>query len=1140
MKKFLILVLLCFLMMQMKAQTIYDRNTLKSWFVTGAKPTQPQYWGWIDSYTHKRDTINATRIANLPIYVDTIFECNDSVFFVKNGTTYLAFIQSTAVDLPYNGDSSYYIGGDNQLHPFTTLIVHDTSAGVSHISHDTLFVVSGGGINKVYSGYGLANVNDSTLKADSATLSGYYVRKKDSAVAGGYYPYSTNPKVYLTAANNLSDLASATTSRTNLGLGSLATLNTVNNSNWSGTALSIGNGGTNNGSLSVANGSLYYGDGSKLVALAPGSNGQLLGLVSGLPSWGSLGIADSLTHVIYKLDQHATGSRNAIELADTVLAPDISHTFSPSLIFRSTGPGFFNTKFYWRVYTAAEDAGGGYANLNFDYSIDSATWETQFEYRRQDYTLYTPNLNAAGTVKTPSIYSTSAGQDNSIAIQSTGAYSTTSGGVNVVNMAGITLQSSSGTNRAVNINPTYNQTASTANNYDLVVNRTETSLSSGAQRLLSLQVAGVEKFGVDNAGHVDATLASGTGGTDSVVVVNGGVLKRISPTYYGSSSGTVTNVSGTTNQIDVATGTTTPVISLHSGGTLPGTWALGTPASATLTNATGLPEGGLSLTDITTNNASTSQHGFLKKLSGASTQYMGGDGNWSTPAGTTYTAGTGLTLTANAFSVNTSQNIATLSNLTSNGYVKTSGGAGTLGVSSTIATTDLTGTLQAAQFPALTGDIATSAGSLATSLAIQRFNRPIPTAVKTANYTASANDFVPCDNTSGSFTVTLPNAPADGTVIGIKIVIQSGTNTITVNCAGSDVFNKASGSTSGTISYLNQAILLQYKSSSGIWYVVADDLPKTALDGIYAPIVSPNFSGTVVIPGTFTIGSTSVTPSTVGLNYLGLTNPSAISFIRINADNSITARSAANFKTDLSLNNVENTAISTWSGTTSITTLGTIVTGIWNGTRLTSSYIPTTTVYTDQTNSYTAGKKQVFTPDATNSGFKQAGVTSNPSSLSEGDQWYRSDKHSYYFYDGTSAYPLNLNVAEQNIASTITWDGTPPSTIVNNTYHWSQKYKEVTARFSLNYSSAGTTNTTVTIALPADMPTPETPSGLSGNNIVWIMGSGRLGTNTGSTTGGQVRGYLGTDGSGNPIFVIIGSSSLAAKTASLTITYYAQ
>jgi hypothetical protein len=37
-----------------------------------------------------------------------------------------------------------------------------------------------------------------------------------------------------------------------------------------------------------------------------------------------------------------------------------------------------------------------------------------------------------------------------------------------------------------------------------------------------------------------------------------------------------------------------------------------------------------------------------------------------------------------------------------------------------------------------------------------------------------------------------------------------------------------------------------------------------------------------------------------------LTNPSAITFLRINANNSITAQSAVDFKTSLSLNNVTN------------------------------------------------------------------------------------------------------------------------------------------------------------------------------------------------------------------------------------------
>ncbi len=54
----------------------------------------------------------------------------------------------------------------------------------------------------------------------------------------------TNSSGDMLKANNLSDVVSVATSRNNLGLGALAVLAPVNNGQWSGTALAVGNGGT--------------------------------------------------------------------------------------------------------------------------------------------------------------------------------------------------------------------------------------------------------------------------------------------------------------------------------------------------------------------------------------------------------------------------------------------------------------------------------------------------------------------------------------------------------------------------------------------------------------------------------------------------------------------------------------------------------------------------------------------------------------------------------------------------------------------------------------------------------------------------------------------------------------------------------
>lgn len=58
-------------------------------------------------------------------------------------------------------------------------------------------------------------------------------------------------------------------------------------------------------------------------------------------------------------------------------------------------------------------------------------------------------------------------------------------------------------------------------------------------------------------------------------------------------------------------------------------------------------------------------------------------------------------------------------------------------------------------------------------------------------------------------------------------------------------------------------------------------------------------------------------------------------------------------KSDVGLGSVENTALSTWAGTTNITTLGTIATGVWQGTAIADTYISSATTWNGKQAAYT-------------------------------------------------------------------------------------------------------------------------------------------------------------------------------------------
>lgn len=74
-------------------------------------------------------------------------------------------------------------------------------------------------------------------------------------------------------------------------------------------------------------------------------------------------------------------------------------------------------------------------------------------------------------------------------------------------------------------------------------------------------------------------------------------------------------------------------------------------------------------------------------------------------------------------------------------------------------------------------------------------------------------------------------------------------------------------------------------------------------------------------------------------------------------------------------------------------------------------------VYNNQANIYTAGMKQSFSADATNAGVRWVGVTANPSSLSSGDLWFRTDELKFKYYDGTTTRSFVTEALAQTITN---------------------------------------------------------------------------------------------------------------------------
>ena len=114
------------------------------------------------------------------------------------------------------------------------------------------------------------------------------------------------------------------------------------------------------------------------------------------------------------------------------------------------------------------------------------------------------------------------------------------------------------------------------------------------------------------------------------------------------------------------------------------------------------------------------------------------------------------------------------------------------------------------------------------------------------------------------------------------------------------------------------------------------------------------------------------------------------------------AVSTSDLKSDLALNSVENTALSTWPGTTNVITLGTITTGVWHGSAIGDTYISSAATWT---------AKQVAYTNLTTIG-----------SLANAAGWLHNDGAGAFAYSTPSKTDVGLSAVENTALST--WAGT--------------------------------------------------------------------------------------------------------------------
>ena len=292
----------------------------------------------------------------------------------------------------------------------------------------------------------------------------------------------------------------------------------------------------------------------------------------------------------------------------------------------------------------------------------------------------------------------------------------------------------------------------------------------------------------------------------------------------------------------------------------------GTPSSIALTNGSSLPLSGLATEAANTvvGNA-TSGAASPTALAMASCSVAGSALNWTTNTGfgcnSSITAAavplSGVTGFGTGVATALAVNVGTAGSFVVNGGALGTPSSG-IGTNLTgIPTTGLTGTLQAGQFPALTGDVTTSAGALGTTLATVNSNvGSFGSATQASTFTVNAKGLI---TAAANVTVT----PAVGSITGLGTGIATALG-VNVGSAGAPVLFNGAGGTPSSLTLTNATGLpiagLTGNQASYVW-------SSSAASGSTVSFTSLSCEDVLIY-----VDGVTITTSTADLNILFSTN----------------------------------------------------------------------------------------------------------------------------------------------------------------------------------------------------------------------------------------------------------------------------